>query len=94
VFEIRLTPEARRFYERATPKTQRLINRCFAILKETPTWHANVKRLHGPLEGRSRYRVASLRAIYTVDEEARQVVVELHLIPSAAERHGRRSCSG
>jgi len=76
VFEVRLTPEARRFYERATPKTHRLLDRCFAILKDTPTWHANVKRLHGPLEGRFRYRAASLRVIYTVDHDARVVVIE------------------
>lgn len=76
MFEVRLTPEARRFYERASPKTQRLLDRCFTILKETPTWHANVKRLHGPLEGRFRYRIASLRVIYTVDQEGQQVIVE------------------
>jgi len=76
VFEVRLTPEARRFYEQASPKTQRLLDRCFAALKESPSWHPNVKRLHGPLEGRFRYRVASLRVIYTVDQEALRVVVE------------------
>jgi len=76
VFEVRLTPEARRFYERASPKTQRLLDRCFAILKETPMWHARVKRLHGPLEGRFRYRVTSLRVIYTVNREARRVIIE------------------
>lgn len=76
MFEVHLTPEARRFYERATRKTQRVLDRCFTVLKETPTWHTNVKRLHGPLEGRYRYRVASLRVIYTVNQEARQVVIE------------------
>lgn len=39
-------------------------------------WHARGKRLHGPLEGRFRYRVTSLRVIYAVDLEARQVIVE------------------
>jgi len=39
-------------------------------------WHAHVKRLHGPLEGRFRYRVASLRVIYTVNREARRVIIE------------------
>ena len=76
MFEVRLTPEAQRFHERASPKTQRLLDRCFAVLKETPVWHPNVKRLHGPLEGRFRYRVASLRVIYTIDQEAQQVIVE------------------
>lgn len=76
MFEVRLTPEARRFYERASPKIQRLLDRCFTILKETLTWHANVKRLHGPLEGRFRYCIASLRVIYTVDQEGQQVIVE------------------
>jgi mRNA interferase RelE/StbE len=76
VFDVRLTLEAQRFYDRATPKTQRLLDRCFVVLKDTPTWHSNVKRLHGPLEGRFRYRIASLRVIYTVDREARQVVAE------------------
>lgn len=76
MFEVRLTLEARRFYDRASPKTRRLLDRCFAILKETPTWHANVKRLHSPLEGRFRYRIAGLRVIYTVDQEARLVIIE------------------
>jgi mRNA interferase RelE/StbE len=76
VFEVRLTTEARRFYERATPKTRRVLDRCFTVLKETPTWHPNVKRLHGPLEDRFRYRVTSLRVIYTVDHHARVVVIE------------------
>lgn len=76
MFEVRLTQEAQRFYERASAKTQRLLDRCFAVLKESPSWHPNVKRLHGPFEGRFRYRVASLRVIYTVDHDARVVVIE------------------
>ena len=76
MFEVLLTLEARRFYGRADEKTKRLLDRCFAVLKNTPIWHPNVKRLHGPLEGRFRYRIASLRVIYTVEQEARQVIVE------------------
>jgi mRNA interferase RelE/StbE len=43
------------------------------MLKNDPRGSNNVKRLHGRLSGRLRYRVGDYRVIYRIDEEAQIV---------------------
>jgi mRNA interferase RelE/StbE len=75
MFEVILSPEARIFYHQADPPLARKLARCFAQLERDPRRHNNIKRLSGKLAGRLRYRIGDWRAIYRIDDRARQVNV-------------------
>jgi mRNA interferase RelE/StbE len=63
MFEVYLSREAEKIYLKATPKTTRLLDRCFRDLEESPLSGPDIKRLKGKLEGSFRYRIASMRVI-------------------------------
>ena len=77
--EVRLTRDARTFYEAASTALTKQLNRCFDQLRRNPYAHPNIRRLKGPLAGHSRYRVGDWRVIYRVEEE-RQVVTVLLIV--------------
>ena len=86
MYEIFLSKEARRVYERTSPDLVRRFNRCFQHLAQNPYEHPNIKRLKGPLSGYFRYRVGDWRIIYQVNEQERKVVVLLIVHRSQAYR--------
>jgi len=86
MYELVLTREAQRFYERADPPLVRRLHRCFEQLRKNPYEHPNTKRLRGPLAGYFRYRVGDWRVIYGVDEEKRIVTILLIVHRSRAYR--------
>ena len=86
MYEVFLTREAQRFYERADPVLVRKLNRCFERLRENPYEHPNIKQLKGPLAGHFRYRIGDWRVIYQVDEQRREVTVLLIVHRSKAYR--------
>ena len=57
MYEVRLSPKAQKFYERADRPLARKLARCFQKLENDPRGHANVGALGGKLQGR--YRTAS-----------------------------------
>jgi len=79
VYELVLTREAQKFYEKAEPPLVRQLHRCFEPLREAPYEHPNIRRLKGPLAGYFRYRVGDWWIIYEVDER-RQVVTILLIV--------------
>lgn len=86
MYELLLTRDAHRFYERADVPLVKRLNRCFEYLQQSPYEHPNIKRLRGPLAGSYRYRIGDWRVIYKVDEEKRQVTILLILHRSEAYR--------
>ena len=86
MYEIFLSKEAHRVYERASPDLVRRFNRCFQHLEQNPYEHPNIKRLEGPLSGYFRYRVGDWRIIYQVNEQEHKVVVLLIVHRSQAYR--------
>ena len=86
MYELLLTRDAERFYKKADPPLIKRLNRCFDQLQENPYEHPNIKRLKGPLAGNFRYRVGDWRVIYTIEEEAKQVIVLLIVHRSGAYR--------
>jgi mRNA interferase RelE/StbE len=52
------------------------IARCLEMLEQTPRSHPNIKALKGTYAGYYRYRVGDYRVIYSVDDQAKQVLVE------------------
>lgn len=75
MYKIKITKEAAKFYKKCDVKTKRQINECFNILKENPNNHVNIKRLHGELSGLLRYRIGSIRIIFSINEEEVTVII-------------------
>ena len=86
MYELFLTHEAQRFYERAPEAMVRRINRCFDSLRENPYDHPNIKSLKDQLAGLFRYRLGAYRVIYRIDKQKNQVVVLLIVHRSKAYR--------
>lgn len=76
MFELRLSDEAEKFYRRLHSKQLRQVNRALDHLARGPLTGAQIKRLHGPLEGSLRYRVGDLRVIYHMDLRNQIVWIE------------------
>ncbi len=77
MYKVVLAEPARRFYEDAQASLQRKLDRCFAILAQTPRRHPNIKSLTGKLKGRYRYRIGDYRVIYRIDDDGRLVIIAL-----------------
>ena len=77
MYELVLTREARKFYEKAEPSLVRRLHRCFEQLRATPYEHPNIRRLRGPLAGYFRCRVGDWRVVYEVDEKRKTVTILL-----------------
>jgi len=68
MFSVRLSRQARRFYEAAQRSPAKKLARCFERLEADPCQDPNVKVLKGQLADCYRYRVGDYRIIYTIDE--------------------------
>ena len=75
MFNVELSREAQRFFERCDAAVARKLTRCFEALEANPRAGNNVKALKGPLAGSYRYRVGDLRVVYRVDDRALTVFV-------------------
>lgn len=75
MYELLLTKDAHRFYEKADSVLVKKINRCFDLLKKNPSDHQNIKPLKGPLAGHYRYRLGDWRVVYRIEEPKKQVVI-------------------
>lgn len=75
MFKIVLTNEAMKYYRKCDVKTKRLLNESFEDMKVTPMSGPNIKRLHGELNGLYRYRIASLRLVFKVEENESTVII-------------------
>jgi mRNA interferase RelE/StbE len=76
MYEVRMTDDALRAYQRADGPLARRLNRCFAALAIDPHHHSAIKRLTGDLRGQWRYRVGDWRVVYRF-EGPRQVTILL-----------------
>jgi mRNA interferase RelE/StbE len=78
MYELVLSREAQRFYQRCDQPAARKLARCFAALEQDPRPPRagnNVKPLKGPFTGSIRYRVGDLRVVYTINGATRTVFV-------------------
>ena len=76
MFDVRLSHEAAKYYQKLPPKLTRQINRALESLQHDPLAGPQIKRLRGSFEGSLRYRVGDLRVIYRIDLARRIVWVE------------------
>jgi len=82
VYSVSLSDQAKAFFEDATAKLQRRLDRCFEQLKTNPNLHPNIKSLKGKLAGCNRYQIGNYRVVYMIDEQTEQVFVN-----TIAHRH-------
>ena len=76
MYDVVLSPEARRTYDRAQKPLRWKLDRCFDQLKADPYNHPQIKILSGPQSGRRRYRVGGKwRMVYEVAEQIKVVDV-------------------
>jgi mRNA interferase RelE/StbE len=75
MYKILLTKESEKYYKKCDTKTKKTLNECFDILKINPHYGTNIKKLHGELTGLLRYRVGSLRVIYSIEDENVSVII-------------------
>lgn len=75
MYELLLTEEARRYYEKAETALVKKLNRCFDQLCADPYKHPNIKRLKGSLSGYLRYRVGDWRVVYQVEDATKRIIV-------------------
>ena len=75
MFEVILSPEAQDFFEEADHPLAKKLARCFSQLERDPRRHNNIRRLSGPFAGLLRYRVGDWRVVYSIEDQANQVLV-------------------
>ena len=75
MYEVRLSAEALRVYQRAQAPLARKLSRCLAVLSETPHVHPNIKPLSAKYAGSWRYRVGDWRVVYQIDDARQRVFV-------------------
>jgi mRNA interferase RelE/StbE len=76
-WEISLTKKAQKTYEDENSSLLNKLNRCFEQLRDNPHSHPNIKRLHGKLAGKFRYRLGDWRVIYSINEENQLVIISI-----------------
>ena len=74
-YDLRLSPAARSFYDKADDKLAKRLNRCFSQIQTDPRGHPNIRILRGKLAGYYRYRLGSLRIIYQIHEDHRLITI-------------------
>jgi len=75
MFQVELSRQATRFFERADAPLQRRLDRCFDLLKHEPRHHPNIKPLSGKYRGLFRFRVGDYRVIFRIEHAQRLVIV-------------------
>ena len=86
MYELVLTREGQKFYERADTPLVRRLHCCFDHLRQSPYEHPDIKRLRGSLAGYFRYRVGDWRVVYEINEDERIVTILLIVHRSKAYR--------
>lgn len=76
MYEVVLYPAAQERYAKADRALARKIARCLAQLEQNPRVHPNIKPLKDNFSGYDRYRAGDYRIIYSIDNQAKLVLVE------------------
>lgn len=86
MFEVRFSEEVLNFYQSAEDAVVKRLNRCIEHLRQNPFFGRNIRKLRGELEGSYRYRLGSLRVVYSIDKKEKVVWIEYIKIRGKALR--------
>ena len=67
MYEVLISHEAEKYYKRQATDTKLRINKCIDSISREPLFGSNIKKLHGKLEGKYRYKVGDIRIVYEVN---------------------------
>ena len=87
MYEVLLSRQAQKYYERVDSDTASRLNQCLDILVVSPFGGGDIKPLKGR-KGTYRFRVGDLRVIYEVDAGRKKVKV-LTILPRGQAYKGR-----
>ena len=76
MYEVLISHEAEKYYKKQAKDTKRRLNKCIDALSREPLFGAHIKRLHGELEGKYRYRVSNIRIVYEINIKNRTVEIK------------------
>jgi mRNA interferase RelE/StbE len=76
MYEVLISHEADKYYEKQDRHTKRRINNCIYNLSREPLFGRHIKRLHGELEGKNRYEVGGIRIVYEVNTKSKTVEIK------------------
>ncbi len=75
MYEIVLTREAQKDYQKLTKSVARRVNQCLNSLRENPLRYPQAIPLKGKLAGFYRWRVGDWRVVYDVNRDEKIVIV-------------------
>ena len=75
MYEIVLTKEAQKDYQKLTKDITRRVNECLDSLHENPVQYPQALPLKGKLAGAYRWRVGDWRVVYKVDTDEQLVTI-------------------
>ncbi|MEW5744229.1 MAG: type II toxin-antitoxin system RelE/ParE family toxin [Nitrospirota bacterium] len=75
MYEILVSHEADKQYKRQDKDTKRRLNKCIDELSKDPLSGSHIKKLHGDLKGKYRYRMGDIRIVYAVNVKSKTVEI-------------------
>lgn len=76
MYEVLISREAEKYYKKQNRDTKRRLNKCIDSLSLEPFSGPHIKRLHGKLEGKYRYRIGDLRMVYEINIKNKTVEIK------------------
>jgi len=87
MYEVLISHEAEKYYKKQDKDTKRRLNNCIDNLSREPLFGPHIKKLHGELEGKHRYKVGGIRIVYEVNTKNK--IVEIKAIRSRGDIYKR-----
>lgn len=75
MYTLELSETAAKFFDSASAKLQKRLDRCSEQIKISPRNHLNVKALKGNYTGQYRYRLGDYRIVYSINDTLIKVLV-------------------
>lgn len=88
MYEVLVSHEAEKYYKKQNRNTKRKLNKCIDDLGKEPLLDPHIKRLHGKLEGKYRYKIGNIRVVYEVD--IKNKIVEIKSIGGRGDVYKRQ----
>jgi len=76
MYEVLISHEAEKYYKKQDKYTKRKLNKCIDDISREPLFGQYIKKLHGELDGKHRYRMGSIRIVYEININNKTVEIK------------------
>ena len=76
MYEVHISHEAEKEYKKQDTDTKRRLNQCIDELSREPLFGQHIKKLHGQLDGKYRYRMGNIRIVYEVNIKDKTIEIK------------------